>query len=79
VDQSAEGVPAGTLRGLRWVKSRRSGAQGNCVEMARLPQGYIAVRNSRHPSGPALVFTPAEVTALILGMKEGDFDQFLPQ
>jgi hypothetical protein len=46
------GVPAGQLREGRWRKSRRSSAQGNCVETARLPGDQVAVRNSRHPQGP---------------------------
>lgn len=63
--------------GLRWQKSRRSNSQGNCVEMAELPTGEIALRNSRHPDGPALVYTRAEVAALIEGAKDGDFDNLV--
>ncbi|MCM3925255.1 DUF397 domain-containing protein [Frankia sp. AiPs1] len=37
----------------------------------------MAVRNSRHPNGPALVYTRAEIEALILGAKDGDFDNLL--
>jgi hypothetical protein len=68
------GMPAATLPTTNWHKSRRSGSQGNCVEMARLPDGYIAVRNSRHPNGPALIYTTDEIAALIQGAKDGDFD-----
>jgi hypothetical protein len=71
------GVPAGTLRGARWRKSRRSSAQGNCVETARLPGDQVAVRNSRHPQGPALIFSQAEVRAFVAGVKDGDFDSLL--
>jgi len=42
--------------------------------MARLPGGVIAIRNSRHPDGPALLYTPTEIDAFIRGIKEGDFD-----
>jgi len=65
------------LRGIVWHKSRRSNSQGNCVEMAKLADGAIALRNSRFPDGPALIYTQAEIDALILGVKDGDFDQFL--
>lgn len=71
------GMPATELRGVRWQKSRRSGREGNCVEMASLPSGQIAVRNSRHPDGPALIYTRAEVQALIQGAKDGDFDDLI--
>jgi hypothetical protein len=70
-------VASTALQGVTWVKSRRSNSQGNCVELARLDSDSIAVRNSRFPSGPALVYTQAEIDALILGAKDGDFDGFL--
>ena len=71
------GIPATDLDGVEWQKSRRSNSQGNCVEMAGLPDGSVAVRNSRHPGGPALVYTKAEIEALILGAKDGDFDSLI--
>lgn len=51
------GVRASSL-GASWIKSRHSNAEGNCVEVADLGDGGIAVRNSRDPDGPALVYTP---------------------
>jgi hypothetical protein len=74
---SYNGVPAGTLAGARWRKSARSSAQGNCVELALLPDTGVAVRNSRDPEGPALVFTDAELQAFLGGVKDGDFDDLL--
>jgi hypothetical protein len=71
------GMPATKLRGARWLKSRRSNSQGNCVEIAELPGGRVAMRNSRHPEGPALIYTRPEIEALILGAKEGDFDHLI--
>jgi Domain of unknown function (DUF397) len=71
------GMPASELRSARWHKSGRSSAQGNCVETARLTDGQVAVRNSRHPSGPALIFTEAEARAFLEGVKDGDFDYLL--
>ena len=68
------GMPAADLRGARWRKSGRSSAQGNCVEAAGLPGGAVAVRNSRHPAGPALIFTQAEIRAFLDGVRDGDFD-----
>ncbi|WP_084338374.1 DUF397 domain-containing protein [Actinomadura oligospora] len=71
------GMPATSLRGARWLKSRRSNSQGNCVEIAELPGDRVAMRNSRHPEGPALIYTRPEIEALILGAKDGDFDHLI--
>ena len=72
------GMAADALAGVQWRKSRRSGAVGNCVEVATLDTGEIAVRNSRFPSGPALVYTRAEIAAFVAGAKDGEFDDVLP-
>ena len=71
------GVRASDIRGASWRKSRHSAA-GNCVELAELaPGGEVAVRNSRFPDGPALVYTRGEIEALLLGVKDGEFDDLL--
>lgn len=57
-----------------WRKSSASNPTGNCVELAELPDGGIAVRNSRHPAGPTLVYTRAEIAAFIRGVRAGEFD-----
>ena len=72
--QARNGIPAGELSVARWRKSRASNPSGCCVEVAELAGGAIAVRNSRHPSGPALVYTRAEITAFLTGVKNGEFD-----
>ncbi|MFE4755795.1 MULTISPECIES: DUF397 domain-containing protein [Streptomyces] len=63
--------------GVRWVKSRRSNAEGNCVEVASLAEGGVALRNSRDPDGPALIYTAAEVAAFLAGAKDGEFDHLV--
>jgi hypothetical protein len=70
------GVRASSISGVKWVKSARSNPSGNCIEVAQLPDGAVAVRNSRHPDGPALVYTQAEMAAFVDGAKDGDFDSF---
>ena len=60
---------------LVWRKSTRSGAQGgNCVEVAELPDGGMAVRDSKNPTGAVLNFTKGEWDAFLDGAKAGEFD-----
>jgi hypothetical protein len=74
MSSAANGVPASELAGAQWEKSSYSGPTGgNCVEVARFRDGLVAVRNSRHPSGHALVFTALEWEAFVLGAKDGEF------
>jgi hypothetical protein len=68
------GIPASDLVDAPWRKSSHSNSQGNCVEFAELANGSVAVRNSRFPQGPALVYTRAEISALLAGAKDGEFD-----
>jgi hypothetical protein len=48
----------------RWRRSSHSGGGTNCVEVAALVDA-VAVRDSKDPAGPALVFTPAEIGAFV--------------
>ncbi|GGL47342.1 DUF397 domain-containing protein [Nocardia jinanensis] len=48
------------LSEAKWFKSRRSGGTKECVEVAFLGGGRVGVRDSKNPTGPALVFTAAE-------------------
>jgi Domain of unknown function (DUF397) len=77
------GMPAGDLKDVKWRRVSgapglaEGGSRGAGVEMARLPDGQIAVRNSVDPDGPALIYTRAEIEALIGGAQDGDFDALL--
>lgn len=74
--EAYNGIPSGELGSVQWLKSQYSGG-GECVELATLPTGEIAVRNSRFPDGPALVYTTAEIAAFVAGAKGGEFDHMV--
>jgi hypothetical protein len=71
------GMPAGQLQGVIWQKSGRSGPNGNRADGAAPPTGKDAKRNSRYPAGTSLIYTPDEIEAFILGVRDGDFDNLL--
>jgi Domain of unknown function (DUF397) len=62
------------LAGAVWYKSTWSNNGGNCVEVARNLPGVVAVRDSKDPNGPALIFTPAEWRAFMGGARLGEFE-----
>ncbi|MGV9972016.1 DUF397 domain-containing protein [Nocardia beijingensis] len=62
------------LTGAKWFKSRHSsGDSGECVEVAHLDEGMVGVRDSKNPTGPALVFSPGEWDAFTAGVVDGEF------
>lgn len=63
------------MQQIKWVKSSLSFANGNCVEVATLPDGMIGIRNSRDSEGPVLRFTPGEWNAFLAGALRGEFNQ----
>jgi hypothetical protein len=69
------GMPAADLGAVSWrlVVS----PEGTGVEIARLVDGQVAVRNAADPAGPALIYTRAEIEAFIGGAQDGDFDDLL--
>ena len=71
------GVPSSSLPDADWQASQHGDPQAGHVEMAALPGGTIAMRNSRYPGGPALIYTHAEIEAFIAGAKDGDFDDLI--
>ncbi|MCC2275443.1 DUF397 domain-containing protein [Streptomyces sp. ET3-23] len=66
------------LEGANWKKSSYSGgSEGQCVEVADLtatPYAGLAVRDSKNPTGPALLFDPATFAGFISDVQGGKFD-----
>jgi hypothetical protein len=61
-----------------WRKAGLSGNNGSCVEVGSgkdAYSGFIGVRDSKNPDGPALAFTPKEWTAFLDGARKGEFDR----
>jgi hypothetical protein len=71
------GMPSSGVPGADWRKSRHSNPEGSCVELAPLPDGRVALRNSRYDHGPALIYTSAEIVAFLRGAKDGEFDDLI--
>ncbi|MFF0528365.1 DUF397 domain-containing protein [Nocardia amikacinitolerans] len=65
------------LSGAQWFKSSYSQGGEACVEIAWLDAGQVGVRDSKDPTGPALVFTPEEWHAFTMGMVDGEFTRRL--
>ncbi|MET8876088.1 DUF397 domain-containing protein [Nocardia sp. NPDC004604] len=63
------------LSRAEWFKSSHSGGGQDCVEVAHLDGGNVAMRDSKNPTGPALVFTPGEWEAFTAGVQDGEFDR----
>lgn len=61
------------LSNLHWFKSTASAA-GNCVEVAHLPGGGVAVRDSKHRDKAPQVYNRHEWEAFLTGAKNGEFD-----
>ncbi|MEV7965798.1 DUF397 domain-containing protein [Sphaerisporangium sp. NPDC088356] len=63
------------LSRAEWRKSTHSSGDGNdCVEVATSLSNVIAVRDSKNPDGPKLIFTQPEWHAFIAGVKGCDLD-----
>ncbi|MFE5288034.1 DUF397 domain-containing protein [Nocardia sp. NPDC056611] len=63
------------LAQAKWFTSSFSQGGQECVEVAFVEQGHVAVRDSKDRTGPAFVFTPAEWDAFTGGVRRGVFDR----
>jgi hypothetical protein len=61
---------------LVWFKARSSTANGHCIEVASAV-GNVAIRDSKDPTGPILIYTPSEFRAFLEGARNGEFDNLV--
>ena len=62
---------------LAWLKAQCSTNNGQCVEIASTSD-KVAIRDSKDPDGPILVYTPGEFRAFLEGARNGEFDSLVP-
>ncbi|WP_254878584.1 DUF397 domain-containing protein [Streptomyces sp. NA04227] len=68
-------IAEGFLGAAQWRKSSYSnGSGGNCVEVADKVPGLVPVRDSKNPSGPALVVTALAWSPFVTALKSGQFE-----
>lgn len=70
MSESTIGKPELDLTNAQW----QSSSQGTGDVQVAFVEGYTAMRNRRQPEDPALIFTPAEWHAFVLGARHGEFD-----
>jgi Domain of unknown function (DUF397) len=61
------------LTEVRWFKSSASSTNG-CVEVAHLPDGGVALRDTKDRGREPHVFTRHEWDCFLTGVKNGEFD-----
>lgn len=62
------------LVNARWIKSSFSSGGDNCVEIAFI-DSFVAVRDSKNPDGPGLLFQRDVYGGFLSGVTGGQFAQ----
>lgn len=57
------------LARAHWRKSTRSNGTGQCVEVADNLRNVVAIRDSKNPTGPALVVDATAFAAFVASVK----------
>jgi len=58
---------------VEWWKSSASGSQSDCVECGIVDGQTVAVRDSKNPTGPALLLTRGQLAGLVSAIRSGHF------
>jgi Domain of unknown function (DUF397) len=70
------GTQAGSLDApVSWRTSSFCAGTGECVAIAQLPTGHVAMRDTKNPSGPALTFSKSEWAVFVARARAGEFDR----
>lgn len=77
VDRIYNGMPARELGQEGWRKPWSGPNGGACVEVMKLGDGRVAMRQSTDPDGPALIYAHHEIERFIQGAKAGAADFLL--
>ena len=64
-------MDAHQLHRAQWRTSTHSGQNGSCVQVAANLPGIVAVRDSKNPPGPELIFTPGEWRRFATSIRTG--------
>lgn len=64
-------IPNSTALPVTWWKSSRSGAQSDCVECGIVDADAVAVRDSKNPTGPALIVSRDALAAMVGAVATG--------
>jgi hypothetical protein len=59
---------------VKWWKSSASGTQSDCVECGVVDARTVAVRDSKNPTGPALLLSRESLAGLVTAVRAGDFE-----
>jgi hypothetical protein len=59
---------------LKWRVSSKCGGNGECVAVAKLPDGDIVVKDTKERNGQVLRFSASEWSAFLAGVRAGEFE-----
>jgi hypothetical protein len=60
---------------VTWWKSSASGTASDCVEFGIVDTAIVAVRDSKNPTGPALLLRRGQVRGLVAAIRSGKLDR----